>query len=302
VKTRRRYRVAGCSLAAIFGLLLAMVPISQSAYAAPSSVTCEGTISAPQDIPGGTYASFIMPPGSVCGIVGDVTVTSGVNIGAVAALVVASGSLHVEGPVRVGPGGSFGDYLSAAPISIGGALRVDHNATVAIGLPAPYGPLLSFITGAVRATDPSSIQIHNTEVGGPVEIRGGGGPNPIFAAAGIPYPGYNINDLEDNVIQGPVSQTHYDGKSSSILRNVMARLTFVKNSEASIGSNLINGPARCSGNHPAPNLGPDPGAPSIVHGPTRGDQAGTCTGVAGGVSGPPVSLPSDTAQEALPGV
>jgi hypothetical protein len=289
--TRGRYRMAGCSLAAIFGLSLVMVPISQSAYGAPASLTCGGTLSAPQDVPGGTYASFIMPPGSVCGIVGDVTVTSGLTVGAGAALVVAFGSLHVGGPVRIRPGGSFGDYLSADPISIDGPLSADHNASVAIGLEDPYGPLVSSINGAVRATDPSTIQIHNTLVRGPVEIRGGGGSNPIFAAAGIPFPGYNVSDLEDNVIEGPVSETHYDGIGSGLLRNVMTGLTFSKNTgapEYDIGSNLINGPATCSGNVPAPNHGASAGAPSIVNGLTRGDQATTCTGVAGGVSGPPV--------------
>jgi hypothetical protein len=296
MRTTRRSWMAGCSLTAVLGLLLGMVSISQSAYAAPTSFTCEGTVTrlSPQDIPGGTYSSLVMPPGSLCGIVGSVTVTGGLTVGAGAGLVVASGDLRVEGPVRVGQGGSFGDFYSAAPISIGGTLLVALNATVVIGLEAPYGPLHSFIAGGVRATDPSSTQIHNTLVGGPVDISGGGGRNPILDAAGIPYPGYNFNDLEDNVILGPVRETGYDGISSSVLRNVMAGLTFANNSEApsigeyDIGSNLIFGPATCSGNDPAPNLGPNPGAPSIVFGPTSGDQAATCTGVAGGVSGPPV--------------
>jgi hypothetical protein len=96
------------------------------------------------------------------------------------------------------------------------------------------------------------------------------------------------------VIAGPVWQTRYNGIWSGVLRNVMAGLIFVNNSEApvideyDIGSNLINGPAICSGNDPAPNLGMSAGAPSIVDGPTIGDQAATCTGVVGGRSGPPV--------------
>ena len=58
MRTTRRSWMAGCSLTAVLGLLLGMVPISQSAYAAPTSFTCEGTVThlSPQDIPGGTYS------------------------------------------------------------------------------------------------------------------------------------------------------------------------------------------------------------------------------------------------------
>lgn len=117
-------RMAGRSLAVVLGLLVVMVPISRSAYAAPASFTCDGTVSplAAQDIPGGKYASLIMPPVSLCGIVGAVTVTSDVTVGAGAGLAVAFGSLHVDGQVRVGPGGSFGDFFNADPISINGSL------------------------------------------------------------------------------------------------------------------------------------------------------------------------------------
>jgi hypothetical protein len=223
--------MAGYSLAAIFGPLLVMVPISPSGSAAPTTFTCKGTVShlSPQDIPAGTYSSLVMPSGSLCGIVADVTVTGGLTVGAGAGLAVASGDLHVEGPGRVGPGGSFGDFYNAAPITIDGTLWVDHNATVGIGLEAPHLRPISFITGAVRANDPSSIQIHNTKVSGPVDIRGGGGPNPIFAAAGIPYSSYAFNVLDDNVILGAVRETGYDGTSSRVVRNVMAGFTFANN-------------------------------------------------------------------------
>ena len=69
-------------------------------------------------------------------------------------------------------------------------------------------------------------------------------------------------------------------------------LTFAFNSETTIdeydiGSDIIAGSAYCSGNNPAPNMGPSSGAPSIVDGVTFGDQAATCTGIPTGGSGPP---------------
>jgi hypothetical protein len=274
--------------------------VVQATAAPPSGITCAGTVSPfdPMAIPGGTYGSLSMPPGSLCLIEGAaVIVNHPVTLGSGSGLGVLAGSLTVNGPVTAGHGAAFGDFNSTAPITVNGPVSVDSNGALVIGSETPYGPLLSSIAGPVRATDPSTVQIHNTAIGGPVILQGGGGANPVLDAAGLPFGppfGYNFNDLEDNVISGPVSETGYDGIWSGVLRNVMGPLTFSNNSEApaideyDIGSNRINGPATCSGNDPAPNMGQSAGAPSIVSGPTRGDQAATCTGVAGGVSGPPV--------------
>jgi hypothetical protein len=128
--------------------------------------------------------------------------------------------------------------------------------------------LVSSIGGPVRGTDVSTVQIHNAAIGGPVNLQGGGGRNAILDDLGVG--GYNFNDLEDNVISGPVTINRYAGIWAGVIRNHIAGgLTFTNNrnmDEFDIGSNVIAGNANCSHNNPAVNTGGSPGAPNNVAG------------------------------------
>jgi hypothetical protein len=121
-------------------------------------------------------------------------------------------------------------------------------------------------------------------------------PTAQMSSGGFPT---NFNDLEDNQIHGPVTMSGYQGVWGGIIRNVIrGPMIFTHNKQAvidewDIGSNLINGFALCSDNVPPPNMGQSRGAPSIVRGPTLGDQAATCTGVPDGITGPPPAASGD---------
>jgi hypothetical protein len=240
-----------------------------------------------------------MPSGSFCSVNGPVTILGPMKLEDSAALAVMGGSLAVRGPVNVGPNAVLGNVNNAAPIEIDGPASVGSHAALIIGVESPGKPIVSAIRGPVRAHDASTVQIHNTQISGPVSLVGGGGENAILNA--LAGPGANFNDLEDNQILGPVGETGYDGIWAGIIRNrIYGPMTFADNTEPplppgspfvneyDIGSNRIYGPARCDDNNPAPNMGPSSGSPSIVYGPTRGDQAATCTGTPAGQTGPPV--------------
>jgi hypothetical protein len=219
-----------------------------------------------------------------------------VALGDGAGLGVFSGSLNINGGLTVRSNALFeagvGHDPNSAPLTIDGPVRVGSSGALIVGEEDPYQPVFARLNGPVEATKASSVQIHNTAVSGPVRINGSGGDNSLLEA----LQGFGpFNDLEDNTIGGPVSETSYDGEWAGVLRNVIGGpLTFSNNSEApnideyDIGSNAVNGPATCNHNVPAPNLGKSPGYSSIVNGPVRGDQSNTCTGIPTGVSGPPV--------------
>ena len=264
--------------------------------AAPSGYTCMGSsLKTPGFVTGGTYASLTMPPGTFCFVVGTVTVTRPVTLGAGSALAVLAGSLNVAGPFTVGTGAVF-DTLegNTDPITINGPVRVGADGVFVLGTETPYSPTFASIGGPVTATGASSVQIHNTVIGGPVKLMGGGADNPIVQAFTGTSPFNNFNDLEDNVITGGVTETGYDGIWTGVLRDVInGPFTFTNNVETftdeyDIGSNFIGGPATCANNTPIPNMGTSRGSPSIVEGPVRGNQAATCTGVTPGTSGPAV--------------
>jgi hypothetical protein len=226
-------------------------------------------VSSPEFLAPGAYNSLSMPPGSACAVTGAVTITHPLSLGDSSALVVFAGSLTVTGPVDVGPNAFFGDGMrGAAPVTVGGPLSVEQNGAVVIGFENKHGPLVSSIGGPVRGTDVSTVQIHNSAIGGPVNLQGGGGSNAVLDQ--IIGGGYNFNDLEDNVISGPVTINGYGGIWAGVLRNqIGGGLTFTNNSdmdEFDIGSNVIAGNANCSGNDPAVNTGGSPGSPNTVAG------------------------------------
>ncbi len=288
-------RVLG-SITAAFGLVLCSVGVTAvagaiPAGAAPLSFTCSGS---PGVIPTGTYRSLIMPPGSLCLTEGTVVVTHGVTLGTGSGLGAETGSLTIEGPLTVGTDAAFADFNPAAPapITVDGPVTVQNN-----GWFNTYGPT---IAGPVWATNPSALQIFDTRIWGPVTISGGGGDNPVLDFLGecygtpaqpcqAPDYAYNMNWLGANQIFGPVRITNFDGPWQGIIGNVMGPMVFSGNNNMSgsaIGFNTIYGLAWCSNNLPgAPNTGHDVSGPSVVHGPTWGNQAATCTGVPGGTWG-----------------
>ena len=239
----------------------------------PPTHTCTGTLGGPADVLApGTYASLVMPPGTVCITFGAVTVNHPIVLGDSSALAVfPGGSLTVSGPVTVGPNAFFGDGFSDSPITVNGGVTIQHNGVLSIGSENPGGPLLSTIHGPVQANDPSAVMIHNSDVSGPISLQGGGGTNAVLDV--VVGSGYNFNDLEDNVISGPVTITGYNGIWAGVIRNrISGGLTFTGNTnldEFDVGSNTIHGNANCSGNSPAVNTGGSPGAPNVVSGHTN---------------------------------
>ncbi len=287
-------------IAATVGLVLGGVGVTAVAGAIPaaavppSSITCSGSPFGV--IPPGTYTSLIMPPGALCVTEGTVVVTHGVTMGTASGLAAATGSLTIEGPLTVGTGASFAAFNPAAPTAAPAPVTVFGPVTVeANGFVSTDGPT---IAGPVRATDPSALQILDTKIWGPVTINGGGGHNPVNDALGECYssssgtncaPGqyaYNQNFLVSDQIFGWVSITNYDGWWTGIVGNTMGPMIFSDNDTpvgTAIGFNTIYGLAACSDNLPgAPNTGSDVSGPSVVHGPTLGNQRSTCTGVSGG--------------------
>ena len=265
------------------------------AKASTSGYTCTGSsLTTPGFIASGTYSSLSMPPGTFCLVVGTVTVSAPVTVGAGSALLMEEGSLSLSGPFAVGPGAVFADFSNALPVNFGGPVHVGTDGEFVLGVETPYGPTFASIGGPVTATGASSVQIHNTVIAGPVKLIGGGADNPIVQVFTDTSPFNNFNDLEDNVIGGGVTETGYHGIWTGVLRDVInGPLTFTNNSETpvdeyDIGSNFIAGPATCANNTPAPNTGHSKGSPSIVEGPVTGNQAATCTGVTPGTSGPAV--------------
>lgn len=276
-----------------------VVPGAAEAGAAPShsqaaGTTCTGTLTSPGYITTGTYSSLVMPPGSFCAVVGTVTVQKPLTLQSGSGLAVFGGSLTVDGPFTVDATGAFATFSNTTPVTIGGPVRIGTNGAFLLGTETPYGPRFASIGGPVTATNASSVQIHNTTIGGGVRLVGGGADNPLVQAFTTTSPFNNFNDLEDNQIGGGVTEIGYDGIWGGVLRNVIdGPFVFSNNmqsvaDEYDIGSNFINGPAICNSNTPVPNMGHSAGAPSIVNGPIRGNQAATCTGVTTGVSGPAV--------------
>src|SRR5207253_684302 len=158
------------------------IAISPALAARPAGFTCTGTLSSPGSIPGGTYASLTMPAGSLCAVVGDVTVTRPLTIDTGAGLAVFAGSLTIQGKVTISLQGVLASLANSTPVHIGGPVTVGQNAALILGTETPGGPIVNSIGGPVTGSGESSVQIHNADVGGPVRLTGGGGDNAIVDA------------------------------------------------------------------------------------------------------------------------
>jgi hypothetical protein len=285
-------RLAAAGLMAVGSLFLAG---ATAAFAAPPTVfTCSGTATSPGVVPAGSYLALRFPPSTFCQINGpdEVSVHSPLQLGPDAGLALFGGSLSVSGSLTLAHDAAFAAFTNSTPVDIQGPVTVLKNAFFLLGTETPGGPIFARIHGPVTGLGESSVQVHNTRVSGPVTLLEGGGVNAHaqMSSGGFPT---NFNDLEDNQIHGPVTMSGYHGVWGGIIRNVIrGPMIFTHNKQAvidewDIGSNLINGFALCSDNVPPPNMGQSRGAPSIVRGPTLGDQAATCTGVPDGITGPP---------------
>jgi hypothetical protein len=273
------------------------------ATASPApSFTCKGSLASPGTVPSGTYSSLVMPRGSICLIPGPapVTVLSAVTLqrGSGLATGIAKGlsaDVKIVGSLTLAPDAAFVAALNNEnnPVNILGRVTVKSGALFYLGTEVPHAPPFASIQGAVVAQDPSAVVIQNATIGGPVSVTGGGAVNKIVEALSHGAPLTNYTDFEDDQIRGGITEVGYGGVFGGVIRTIMkGSLVFafnrqVKIDEYDIGSNIISGSAYCQGNRPAPNKGHSPGAPSIVHGRTFGNQAKTCTGVPGGGTGPP---------------
>jgi hypothetical protein len=301
------FAAASASAAMVMSLLVA----APTAAAPPPAYTCTGTLASTGVIPAGTYASLTMPPGSACEIdgPGTVTVRSAVNLGADAAIAVYGGALEVRGGMTIGPGAFFGADIFGptenVPVEIDGPVTVLSAGAFLLGEETPFGPPFATIRGSVSGIDAAAVIIQNVRITGSVSISGGGADNPvILATAG---PGNSYNDIEDDQIKGSLSETGYGGVWAGVIRSqIGGSFTFASNTEAvtdqyDIGSDLIFGSAYCADNNPAPNTGlGSVGAPSLVSGPTSGNQAATCTGVPSGITGPTPNVQHSWGRAHLP--
>ena len=195
-------RVLFTVLPAVLGLGLAGVGAAAPAGAmpVPGGFTCTGNFSNypnnAEVIPAGTYSSLTLPPGSACGIAGQVVVNGPVTLGRASGLgLVSGGSLRVNGPVTVGYDAAFGPLGVIAPINVNGPLFVGPNGFVVLDSGGVSGPVL--------AAAPSGLELYSIHVGGSVQILGGGGQNPVEQEIGNPY--YRFIDVEGDVIAGPVT-------------------------------------------------------------------------------------------------
>jgi hypothetical protein len=161
----------------------------------------------------------------------------------------------------------------AGPVTIKGGLYVRAGATFVLG--SEENPVhTGTIRGGVHAANAMSVQIHFSTISGGVHIRGGSGP------FGGPFD-VTWNTLEDNVINGSVWMTGYNGFWEGFFRNTVHGSvnyndnTLVDPDGNEVQSNTIHGNLNCSGNDPAPQQGDSEGTPNVV----TGQKTGQCIGV-----------------------
>ena len=201
-----------------------------------------------------------------------------------------SANVKIVGRLTLAPGSVFVAALTNEknPVNIVGPVTINSGAYFSLGTEVPGAPPFASILGGIAGREPSGVIIQNAVIGGRVAVSGGGAVNKVVEALTHNAPDTNYTDFEDDQIKGGISEVGYGGVFGGVIRTIMTgSLVFAFNhqtkiDEYDIGSNIIKGSAYCDGNKPAPNMGQSPGAPSIVHGPTFGNQAKTCTGVPGG--------------------
>jgi hypothetical protein len=262
-------------LPVVLGLGLAGVEtaVPAGAVPVPGGFTCTGDFSNLPDsaeaVPTGTYRSLTMPPGSVCFVAGDVVVNGPVTLGQASALGLVGGSLTVNGKVTVGDGASFGDSVGQPPVTVNGPLFIDPNGLVFL-----LGA--GSISGGVHAWAPSGLTLFDFQIGGPVQILGGGGDS--LSQDELGNSNYQSVYLGQNVISGPVTENGFAGAGdefgSFVGFNQSGPMTLTNNTvgQMFVQSNVIDGPATCAGNNPLPQ---DLGSSSVT-GPIMGSQGQQC--------------------------
>jgi hypothetical protein len=164
-------------------------------------------------------------------------------------------------------------FAFEGPVTIKGGLHVRAGATFVLGS-EENAVHTGTIRGGVHAANAMSVQIHFSTISGGVHIRGGSGP------FGGPFD-VTWNTLEDNVINGSVWMTGYNGFWEGFFRNTVHGSvnyngnTLVDPDGNEVQSNTIHGNLNCSGNDPAPQQGDSEGTPNVV----TGQQTGQCIGV-----------------------
>ena len=159
------------------------------------------------------------------------------------------------------------------PVTIKGGLYVRAGATFVLG--SEENPVhTATIRGGVHAVNAMSVQIHFSTISGGVYISGGSGP------FGGPFE-VTWNTLEDNVINGSVWMTGYNGFWEGFFRNtVHGSVNYTNNTVVDpdgneVQTNTIHGNLNCSGNDPSPQQGDSEGSPNVV----TGRKTGQCVGV-----------------------
>lgn len=209
------------------------------AGAAVLAALCALVVGVPSFAEPGTSCTSTLAPGTY----GHVTVPDG------AVCIIGEGPVTIRGGLDVGAGATFVFGDEGSP---------DVNAT---------------ISGGVRSSDASSVQIHFSTINGGIDLRGGAGP------FGGPFE-VTWNTIEDSRINGGVSISGYNGFWQGFIRNtVNGGLTFNDNTVLDtdgneVVTNTIHGSVGCAGNDPAPQVGDSGGEDNVVTGATSGQCAG----------------------------
>jgi hypothetical protein len=306
------------SAAGIAGLVVAAAPAIASA--APTggggNYTCTGTASAPGTL-AGNFINVVIT-GTCLVDAGNVHIAGNLIIAPNASLVADFGmnDQTQSGTSNVSVGGNmvvennasvlFGCYplqVTLWGIGADGSPSLfttpdfpcvdDPNAFPASGNSAPTLAATEHVGGNVIASDALGVVIHNTTVGGNVDVNGGGdgtafNPVGIFAtyipggpqtAPGqldtpIALPAYN--DFANVTTGGNLVLNGTDDNWYGIIRNtVHGSLIDTNNTAAPDGNETINntvyGSMLCTGNNPAVEYGDSDGGPNAVGGIAVGE-------------------------------
>jgi hypothetical protein len=205
-----------------------------------------------------------------------------VIVGALATTALTAGVATAKGPHRnstctgtlasgtyhrlVVPSGATCDGTEAR-IDVRGGVRVGEGASFILGADPGEGGLTDTgtIRGGVRATDPSSLQLHFAHVSGGVRMRGGNG---FFST------------VEDNVIHGGATINGYSGFWLGFIRNTVHGTVTLSNNHLGdpdaneYVTNRVRGSLVCHNDSPAPQIGDSEGDPNVVSGRKVGQCAG----------------------------